>query len=110
MYPCRACCSAQWRIVDGDFSPEQHSNSIARFGVSPIRLNVIVVLPFQFVPQAPCRWVLFHPALEVGPEMAPHNDQLTRVITHVPCFCSIHRWLPRVCLGVESSGKENVVL
>ena len=28
-------------------SPEQHSNSIARFGVSPIRLNVIVMLPVE---------------------------------------------------------------
>src|SRR5437867_10491350 len=32
--------------------------------------------------------------------MAPHNDQLTRVITHVPaCLCSIHKWLPRACLA-----------
>ena len=47
------------------------------------------------------------------PETAarPHNDQLTRVTTHVPArFRSIHRWLPRACLGVESSAEENVVL
>jgi hypothetical protein len=40
-----------------------------------------------------------------------HNDQLTRVTTHVPArFRSIHRWFPRACLGVESSAEENVVL
>ena len=41
----------------------------------------------------------------------PHDDQLTRVTTHVPArFRSIHRWLPRACLGVESSAEANVVL
>jgi hypothetical protein len=40
----------------------------------------------------------------------PHTDQLTRVTTHVPVrFCSIHRWLPKACLQVESSADENVV-
>jgi hypothetical protein len=39
------------------------------------------------------------------------RDQLTREITHVSaCFRRIHRWLPRACLGVESSTEENVVL
>ena len=40
----------------------------------------------------------------------PHTDQLTRVTTHVPVrFRSIHRWLPKACLQVESSADENVV-
>jgi hypothetical protein len=40
----------------------------------------------------------------------PHTDQLTRVTTHVPVrFRSIHRWLPRACLQVESSADENVL-
>ena len=33
-----------------------------------------------------------------------HTDQLTKVTTHTPVrFRSIHRWLPRVCLQIESS-------
>jgi hypothetical protein len=41
----------------------------------------------------------------------PHNDQLTRVTRQLPArFFSIHKWLPRACLGVESSAEENVVL
>ena len=40
-----------------------------------------------------------------------HNDQLTRETTHVLArFRSIHRWLPRACVGLESSAEENVVL
>ena len=39
----------------------------------------------------------------------PHTDQLTKVTTHVPVrFRSIHRWLPKACLQVESSADEKV--
>jgi len=47
------------------------------------------------------------------PEMAakPQADQLTRVSVHAAArFSSIHRWLPKACLWVESSAEENVVL
>ena len=40
----------------------------------------------------------------------PHCDQLTRETTHLSArFRSIHRWLPKAYLGVESSADENVV-
>src|SRR6266849_10685104 len=33
-----------------------------------------------------------------------NTDQLTRITTHPPArFSNTHRWLPRACLGVESS-------